>query len=189
MMFKLSFAVRCRCLLLKKSMVTGLWMMDPQQISLSTTSMSTTTIAVSPVPLEEITCIESYSRVSRIYSLVLYWTQIIILLLPPLLYCLPLLIYFTARLLTKSFLVRVRLSYMESKLLSKRFLCVLLSSKKWHVTFWFIYLFCYIRVLAKWVHMQHPCIILQCHVMLGCEDCLNKVPRPTTGRVNYCKLL
>ena len=109
MMFKLSFAVCCRCLLLNKSMVTGLWMMDPQQISLSTTSMSTTTKAVSPVPLEEITCIESYSRVSRIYTLVLYWTQIIILLLPPLLYCLPFLIYFTARLLTKSFLVRVRL--------------------------------------------------------------------------------
>ena len=109
MMFKLSFAVRCWCLLLNKSMVTGLWMMDPQQISLSTTSMSTTTKAVSPVPLEEITCIESYSRVSRIYNLVLYWTQIIILLLPPLLYCLLFLIYFTARLLTKSFLVRVRL--------------------------------------------------------------------------------
>ena len=92
MMFKLSFAVRCRCLLLNKRMVTGLWMMDPQQISLSTTSMSTTTKAVSPVPLEEITCIESYSRLTRIYSLVLYWTQFVILLLPQLLSCLPFLI-------------------------------------------------------------------------------------------------
>ena len=32
MMFKLSFAVRCRCLLLNKSMVTGLWMSGPSTI-------------------------------------------------------------------------------------------------------------------------------------------------------------